>query len=137
VPIQAFQQYCVEPFSESDTTVLHFADQAVSTRARLGSRVLIGIGNYFYNVFNLGFRLGILYQYIHKSKDSVSVKKTEDMFDTNLLEARTDRRSHTIGWYLSYKFNNMVELNIGSEHAIAGKNVPKHHELFASVVAVF
>ncbi len=84
VPIQAFQQYCVEPFSESDTTVLHFADQAVSTHRKLGSQVLIGIG-----------------------------------------------------WDLSYKFNNMVELNIGSEHAIAGKNVPKHHEVFASVVAVF
>jgi len=98
---------------------------------------MVGVGNYFYNVFNLGFRLGVLYQYMHKQKDSVSVKNTENEFDTNLLEARTDRRAHTIGWDLSYKFKNMIELNFGSEHAIAGKNVPRHHKVFASVVAVF
>ena len=137
VPIQTFQGFFVEPFEEADTTVLHFADQAVAARRKLGSRILVGVGNYFYNVFKRNFRLGILYQYMHKSKDSVTVKRTEDIFDTTLLETKTNQKMHTIGWDLSYKFNNMVELNVGSEHAVAGKNVPKHHEVFASIVAVF
>lgn len=88
-------------------------------------------------MFNLGFRLGVLYQYMHKQKDSVTVKNTASLFDTNLLEVRTDRRVHMIGWDLSYKFKNMVELNFGSEHTVAGRNVVQHHEVFASVVAVF
>jgi len=32
VPIQAFPGFFVEPFEQPDTSVLHFADQAVSTR---------------------------------------------------------------------------------------------------------
>ncbi len=141
ITVDPFDDFFVDPFKESDTTIPFFADRAVSTRTKLGSHVLIGIANYFYNALNLGFRLGIFYDFSHKSKDKLTVndecKTGADIFNTAVLEERTDTKSHRIGWQLAYKFKNMVELNIGSQHVFSGKNVPLVHEIFASLVAVF
>jgi len=141
---QAFQTgFFIDDFSEFDTTVLELADQAVRTRTRFGSRVIVGAGNYFYNVFKLGFRLGLLYEFMYKSKDEVSIKTddctgcTPGTFNTNLLESRTKQQAHVLAWELAYKFDNLVELNMGSQHSIAGKNIPRNHEIFVSLTAAF
>lgn len=132
-----FEMFRADPFSEFDTSVLHFADQAVKTRTRLGHKVILGFGNYFYNVFDLPFRFGLLYEFMHKGKDDVEVKDAKGTFNTDLLEQRSKQRAHTLGWDLTYKFENSVEVNVGSQHVVGGKNMPRNHEIFASVVAIF
>ena len=144
---QAFQMdpaiLFIDDFAEFDTSVLELADQAVRTRTRFGSRVIVGVGNYFYNVFKLGFRLGLLYEFMYKSKDSVCLKPDKcaacdpGTFNTKLLELRTKQQAHSIAWELAYKFDNLVELTMGSQHLIAGRNIPRNHEIFASLTAVF
>lgn len=141
---EAFQNgFFIDDFAEFDTTVLELADQAVRTRTRYGSRLVLGLGNYFYHVFNLGFRLGVLYEFMYKGKDSVCLKPEKcdpcdsGTFNTKLLESRTKQQAHTIAWELAYKFDNLVELTMGSQHVIAGKNVPRNQEIFASLTAAF
>ncbi len=141
---QAFQTgFFIDDFAEFDTSVLELADQAVRTRTRYGSRVIVGVGNYFYNVFKLGFRLGFLYEFMYKSKDSVCLKPNKGAacdpgtFNTKLLESRTKQQAHSIAWELAYKFDNLVELTMGSQHLIAGRNIPRNHEIFASLTAAF
>ncbi len=141
---QAFQAgFFIDDFAEFDTAVLELADQAMRTRTRFGSRVIVGVGNYFYNVFKLGFRLGLLYEFMYKSEDKVSLKPDKCIagdsgtFNTKLLESRTKQQAHTIAWELAYKFDNLVELTMGSQHPIAGRNIPRNHEIFASLTATF
>jgi len=141
---QAFQTgFFIDDFAEFDTTVLELADQAVRTRTRFGPRVIVGVGNYFYNVFKLGFRLGLLYEFMYKGKDRVCIK-TDDrtgcvpgIFNINLLESRTKQQAHVLAWELAYKFDNLVELNMGSQHSIAGRNIPRNHEIFVSLTVAF
>lgn len=139
-----FCEYFIDPFSECDSSVFYFADQAVKASTRIGPKFLITVGNYFYDVFNIGFRLGIFYQYLHKAKDTVKVLSSDCAAFTKdcncgvaLVEKRTNAQAHTIGWNLSYMVKNRVEINIGSQHIIAGKNVPRTHEVFASLIVVF
>lgn len=138
MPLDQFVQYYVDPFDEFDSTVPAFADQAIETRTKPGSRFLVGVGNYFHNVFDLGFRLGLFYDYMHKRLDDVTICcEDQSDFDVCSLTNCTDQRSHRVGWNLTYKFKNHSEVNIGSEHIIHGRNVPKVHEAFASVVITF
>lgn len=126
-----------QPFdAQLSSSVLYFADRAVRTKIRCGTRLLFGIGNYFYNTFNLGFRLGVFYDYMHKSKDSVCVQCAGD-FEECILEKFSEQRSHTISWNLTYKLKNMIELNVGTQHIVAGKNVPRIAQVFTSIVLVF
>lgn len=137
-PIATFRTFYVDTFRECDSTVAEFADLAIPTRTRYGSRFMVSVGNYFYNVMNLGLRLGIFYDYMMKGKDSVcTVCNPSSLFNTCLLEERTKERFHRVSWNLTYKFQNLVELNIGSQHIIAGRNVPRLQELYVSFIAVF
>ncbi|MCA9770715.1 hypothetical protein KC460_05080 [Candidatus Dependentiae bacterium] len=139
VPIETFRGYYhLDPFEEYDSSVLEFADLAVKTRVRYGSQFLISVGNYFYNVMNLGLRFGAFYDFMHKGKDSIcTVCDSPRLFNTCLLEERTNQRFHRFGWNMTYKFDNMVEINTGSQHILAGRNIPRTHEMYISVVAVF
>lgn len=132
-------RFFVDAFTEFETSVLYFADQAVTTRTRLGHKVIVGFGNYVHNLFCCPFRLGVLYEFMYKGKDDVEVKcdGVEGTFNTCLLEERTKQHAHTIVWDLSYKFDDCLEVNFGSSHVVAGKNVPRNYEIFASMVAVF
>ncbi|MGB8366933.1 MAG: hypothetical protein WCD44_01110 [Candidatus Babeliales bacterium] len=141
---QAFQNgFFIDAFQDFDTSVLELADQAVRTRTRYGSRLILGLGNYFYDVFKVGFRLGVLYEFMYKAKDSVCLKKKtcgacdSGIFNTKFLESSTKQQAHTIAWELAYKFDNLVELTMGSQHVIAGRNVPRNQEIFASLTAAF
>lgn len=138
-----FRQFNVDPFNEYDTSVLWFADNAVGTRVKMGTRFIVGFGNYFYNFLTLGFRLGIFYDFLYKTEDHLCVKNQcaraigSTKFNTKLLEELSQEKAHRIGWNLTYKFENFVELNIGSQHIFDGKNVPQLHEAFISLIAVF
>ena len=130
--------YYIDPFEEIDSTVPLFADEAVCRKIKRGSQFLVGIGNYFYNVFNLGFRLGIFYDFTHKRKDKITVQcKNAKNFKPERLEKNFDARSHRFGWNLTYKSEALLELNIGSQHILSGKNIMQLHEIFASIIATF
>lgn len=140
--LPVFTQYRSDPFNEYDSSVLHFADQTVCARVKQGSRVLFGIGNYFHEIFKRRFRLGVFYYFIAKGQDSVEIKQDakcplEGEFNTCLLQECTRERSHSFGWNLAYKFYDLCEFNVGSQHTVAGLNVPRSHDFFVSVVAVF
>jgi hypothetical protein len=115
-----------------------FAGTTVPTCIKYGSKVIVGIGNYSYNVFDLGFRLGLFYEYMYKHCDEITVKcEPSGQFDTSALIARTDRRAHTFSWNLMYEFENRIELGFGSLHVFAGKNIPRHRDIFGSLHIVF
>lgn len=139
VPMATFRgNYYVDTFEQYDSCIAELADLAIPTSTKYGSRFLVSIGNYFYNVMDLGLRLGVFYDYMMKGKDKVSARCTAgSLFNTCLLERFTAERFHRFGWNLTYKFQNLVELNIGSQHIIAGRNVPRLQELYVSFIAVF
>jgi hypothetical protein len=132
-----FVDYYASAFNEVASTVPLFADSAVPATVKLGNKLFVGVGNYFFNVFNLGFRLGVFYDYIRKGSDSACVDKCYGTFDTASFVARTEQRSHSIGVNLTYKFRNMLELNCGGEFVIGGKNIPRTNDFFVSIIAVF
>jgi hypothetical protein len=132
-----FADYYVSAFDASSSSIPMFGDAAVPAIIKSGNKFLLGIGNYFFNVFNLGFRLGVFYDYIRKGSDSVCIDKCQGAFDTSGLTANTSQRSHSIGFNLTYKFKNMLELNFGTENVIGGRNVPRTNDFFVSMIAVF
>jgi len=123
--------------SELNSTIPAFADSKVPASIKPGSRFQVGIGNYFFNVFDLGFRLGLFYYFDMKFKDSVKVDPCYGNFDTCTLEKYSEERRHSIGANLTYKFRNMLELNVGTQDVIGGRNTKRVNEFFASIIAVF
>lgn len=138
-PIATFRgNYYVDPFQEYDASVLYFSDLSVKTRIHYGARALIGIGNYFYNLFKRDFRLGVFYDFMHKSRDHVCVLDPSHVFDNELLEKNTNQRFHRFGWSLSHICCDPdVEFTIGSQHIIAGKNIARIQEAFVSMSIAF
>jgi len=130
-----YESYYVEPFSEYDTTVPEFADNVIDANIKYGTKFLLSLGNYFYNVFSSHFRIGLMYQYMRKSEDTIEVCKQQ--LDTKLLEDCSEVYSHSVSWNLSYQFGTFVDLSFGSWHVFDGVNVPKTHEVFASLAIVF
>lgn len=126
----------VTTFSEYDSTIPAFADAAVRTRIKRAPRILAGIGNYFYNFLKKDFVLGIFYDYTHKAKDCFKVC-SKDTFDTKSLAKLTEVNSHRISWRLSYRFQNYIEVNGGTQHIVGGKNVIQANQLYVSLIAVF
>lgn len=139
-PIPQLAGYWVAPFNERDSTSCIFADEVVCANVRPGTRFSGGVGNYFNDIFNLGLRLGIFYDFTYKGCDKlkyVQSKCSTNPFDAGCLQTCTNLKAHRLGWILAYKFESMVELNIGSQHVIAGRNTPQSNEFFASLIAVF
>lgn len=132
-----FANYYVSAFDETTSAIPLFGDTVVPANIKLGNRWLIGIGNYFFDVFNVGFRLGVFYDYMRKNSNTVCVDKCHGVFDTAALTANTNERSHSIGVNLTYKFKNMLELNCGGEFVIGGQNIPRTNDFFVSMIAVF
>jgi hypothetical protein len=65
-----FDDFYVDAFQEYDTCVPLFADKVVCIDAKIGNKVMVGIGNYAYQLFNENFRWGLFYNYMYKTKDS-------------------------------------------------------------------
>jgi hypothetical protein len=128
-----YKEYRTAEFSEMDTTVAIFADKTVDATVQGGRRLFVGLGNYFYNLFNSNFRLSLFYNYSSKKADTITVKNSS--FDVSSLQIPSS--AHRLSWKLSYKFKNMMELGFGSQHIVAGRNVPQQNDLFVSFVASF
>lgn len=133
VPI--FAEYRTDPFVEIDSTVPFLADSAIAARMRQGYKMFVGFGNYFYDLFNTQARLGIFYDYLRTGKTKIFGVAAR--FKTSLLSDSSESRAHRIGWNLSCKTSAGFEILFGSQHILAGKNVAKSHELFASIIALF
>lgn len=144
---EVFRNYYVDPFSEFDSDVPAFASNAFPITLSRAQRILIGVGSYAYDILSTGAQLAIFYDIMHKGADKFVLDKTAckgqslnvKALDLDIAGASelTSERSHSLSWTLSYQFKNLIELNIGSQHVIAGKNVMRTHEFFASLVAVF
>lgn len=146
-----FNQYYVDSFTETDSAVALIAPKACMQQ-KFGHRILLGLGNYSYNVFNENFRLGIYYDYMHKSKDTFQTGKCDcccrpnapvdlcltcTQVDTCTLEQCSNQQAHIISASLTYKFNNLFELGFGGEFVILGKNVPNTKSGYFNLVIVF
>jgi hypothetical protein len=136
---ERFGLYFVQPFDAAlDSTVSMFASQAVPVRTKLGHKILFGIGNYAYNIFDLGLRFGAFYEFMHKRQDDLKVKCGDcDQFDLCPLLKQSEQRAHTFSWNLVYEAKNMMEVSIGSMHVFTGRNVRRHREIFGSLTLVF
>jgi hypothetical protein len=133
VPI--YREYRTYPFSELDSLVPMFADNASSVLMQQGAKLFVGFGNYFYNLFNTSSRLGIFYDYLRKGANKIfDVPAT---FDTQSVTALTKSSAHRIGWHLNFNTSSGFNCEFGSQHIIAGSNVPQLNELFFVWSVVF
>jgi len=136
-----FDDFWVDATSVADSAVPWFAGSAVNTNIKYGWQVLVGLTNYIYNPFDEGFRLGMFYDYAFKAKDRFNPTGSSfspgSKFDTDAVEKYTERRMHRLGWNLTYKFPNYMELEIGSMHILGGRNIPRAHDVFATLALVF
>lgn len=131
-----FETFYVDSFTQFSASVPYFADSAVSTRTRYGSKVIVGLGNYAYHFFRPEFRFGFLYEYMYKAKDHVSAKEC-GTFDTSVLTKNTKSQAHIISWNIAYASKKGLEVNIGGRYIIAGQNIPKQSEAFINMVVFF
>jgi len=131
-----FKEYYADPFEEKDTTISLFADTLVKdATVKVGRRVFVGVGNYYFNAFKTNLRLGIFYNYSSKQGNEICID--DPSFDTESILCATKSSSHRISWDLLYKFKNFIEVGFGTQHIFAGKNVPEQHELFFSFSIAF
>lgn len=137
-------KWYTDSFQEYDSLYAPFADRAYTAKIKQGNRFLVSVGNYFYNVFNLNLRLGVFYDYLSKAQDTFCLRclgsqgiGNQSDYNVASLQDRTSVRAHNIGWHLAYKFENMLEVDIGSHHTFAGRNTPRVNEAFISFVTVF
>lgn len=136
-----FNQFYVDPFTADETTSPWFAGQKTMTRVKYGPQVLIGFSDFIYHIMYDNCRVGLFYDYSHKGKDRLhplsSPNGSLNKFNTESIEKYTRRTMHRLGWNLTYKFENYVELTLGSQHIVAGKNVPRSHDVYLTAALVF
>jgi len=135
--VPVFNSHYVRKFAEYDSCIHYFADQTATTKTKLGGIAFLSLGNYFYNVFKEAFRLAFFYDFFYKARDNVYVCAKDGIYNTCALEEYTDMHANQISWNLAYVSKVGVEVNAGSKHVLGGKNFPKTHSLFASIVANF
>ena len=128
---QRFSKHKIHVFNERDSSILHFADCVVRTTVSKGTEYLARIGNYMYDIMQYGFYLGMFYDIYVKRTDCLSVKNNKN-FDTKFLKKFSEKTVHKFSWSLAYVHTNKIEIYIGSQHVVAGKNVIQHHKIFAS-----
>lgn len=146
-PPLTYEGYYVDPFSEFDTTVPAFANISFPVILHRANKVTFGVGNYFYDIFSSGLQLSIFYDIMHKDGDrfkldkkqckQASITVSDGDLDFESVYNISCERAHMLSWTLNYQFKNLVTLNMGSQHVIAGKNVAREHEFFVSFIAVF
>jgi hypothetical protein len=139
----SFQNFYVDPFSEFDSCVPLFASKTPCVNKKIGTKVLFGLGNYAYNIFNVDLRWGLFYDFYHKSQDSFAVdnkgncKCDPETIDCATMEKCSEETSHIFSTNLAYKFSNFFELGAGGSFTVLGKNVPRSRSFYFSFVAVF
>lgn len=135
-----FANYWVSPFVATDSSIPWFADSAVCTRIRWGSRVLFGLGNYVYDLFCPQSRIGIFYDFAYKACDSYKVIPAfgcTQVYNVGSIIGLTKEKMHRLGWNWTYTFQKCGELMVGSQHIIAGQNIAASNEIFVTWTMVF
>lgn len=139
-----FENFYVDRFSEFDSCVALFAGKTPCISKKPGTKILFGFGNYAYKLFHADLRLGLLYDYYRKTKDSFEVNANNldcdcvpDCIDEKTMEKCSNETAHNFGANLTYKFSNMFELGVGGQFTFLGRNVPKQRTFYISLVAVF
>ncbi len=134
-----FQNYIITPgvdFAAFDTTVLQLADQRVSARIHPGAQMLLRVGNFFEQFLIECLDLGIFYDVYTQRKERIGVLEL-GIYNTDLLVQRSATTAHIVSWRLGYTHNDVLQAYIGSQHVVAGKNVPQDNKIYASLAAYF
>lgn len=146
-----FENFYVDPFSEFDSCIPLLSERACMKK-KTGNKILIGVGNYAYNLFHENFRWGLYYDFFRKSKDSfepgdcdcccesnppVDLCLTCTQADICTLEKCSGQKAHIISTNLTYKFPNLFELSVGGEFTVLGKNVPRNRSFYFNVLIIF
>lgn len=133
-----FTDYFTTTFNEVNSKVRFFADSVRETRYKYGSRVIVGFGNYFYATNDCKMRLGAFYDFTAKGADNICVFACNDVtqFDLSLFNCMSEY-AQRISWHAAYKLGCCGEFMIGSQHVVAGRNVFKTNQAFATFVATF
>jgi len=134
-----FTNYYTTTFNEVTSTVRFFADSVNDARIKQGSRVIVGFGNYFYAISDCQLRFGLFYDFTAKSADSIcqlDCAGSAGQFDFSLFNCISEY-GQRISWHAAYKLGSCGEVMIGSQHVVAGRNVFKTNQAFATIVAKF
>lgn len=133
--VPVFREYYTDPFIEIDSTIPFFADAVSEVHMCRGNKIFVGCGNYIHRLFGMDSRLGIFYDYLRTGKTKFF--GAPQQYDTKTITDFSRSHAHRLGWNFTLQTRNHVELSIGSQHIIAGKNVPRLHEFFLTGVIVF
>lgn len=114
-----------QAFSEPDSTVRYFSDNARRTKIQPGLEFWTKIGNVFERViWNRGF-LDIFYDLKVKGRNYLGFRRSDDVFDASIWTKNTHQIQHHIGADYSYQFNQNYRLTAGVDYIVAGRNAPK------------
>lgn len=142
--------FTIKPFADLDSCVPAFADKVSSVSIDRGAGMQLRIGNNFYALFGSTLELGVFYRFALRGGDCLSVKSrnsccnssTSDTLRTGTFNTKKGPEScssqaHIIEWRLSQRSSDYIGWSIGSSHVIAGKNIPRIHQVFAKLALFF
>jgi len=111
-------------FSEPDSTVRCFADNAKKVKVNPGPSFTCRFGNTFDAIFSYKGFVDIFYDLLVKGKDYIS-HRSDDGWVTSILGHNTSVVSHTAGLTYTYQFDEQLRGWLGMNYVFAGRNTPK------------
>jgi hypothetical protein len=112
-------------FSEQDSTVRYFADQAKKVKIHPGAEFFGRLGNTIDAVFSYKGFLDLYYDLHIKGKDYATKRRLDDEYQPGILGHNSWSISHTLGLHYRYQFDAQYRAGLGLFYAIAGRNAPK------------
>ena len=124
-------------FSEWDTTIPAFADNARKVKVRPGPEVNLRIGNMFEKfIFRRAF-LDIFYEFKAKWQDHIGGNIPSDIWNVDSLKKDTHQIAQKLGLDYSYQFDSCSRMHLGMNYVIAGINVPQVFEAAFTLATEF
>ena len=125
----AATMYTAQSFSEFDTTVRNFANDARLVKMRKGMELAIHLGNIFEHLFSRKSYLDLFYDLRVKAKDYVGHNSLGDGFLPAVLTRNSFEVAQKIGFNYLYQFDGRKRFSSGLLYTFAGRNVTQSLEL--------
>ena len=124
-------------YSEYDTTIPYFADNAYEFSRTLGASVRFNAGNRV--ILADRCMLESWYALHYKFADVVEACEStpEGPFNYATVTEPTRNMSHSFGSRVSYALGNDIFINLGSIYTVRGKNAPRYNSIFVSLESAF
>jgi hypothetical protein len=124
-------------FNQIDASARCFADHTHNIKIQPGPELFLRIGNTFDALFTDKGFFDLFYDFHLKGKDYVVRRRSDDLYQPQLLSHNTSLISHTVGATYAYQFDAHFRLRLGLDYIFAGRNTPKTFEVLAALNAEF